>query len=499
METGRIKQLYTTLPEFRQSHFLRDMTPTLAAWFVAWMIPALTGLLISQSIVQFLFFIGVGYVGGRRYRWGAGITYPLDWFHGWRIKLKKGVVFNAEASSKGSLKINRGGKAISLTSTDFLGVIASVYNPETRVDTVYLRVRGWKSINDSVFDRHNADLRVLRVLKNAISQLADDIGITSITCPRPYNPLSLQEDLQENFLSDEVVNAKPGDGVAYKLQRHINEVMNQQALTGREFYGLYALSVKRPASWQEFVRRPEKFTSDDLRNSPLMRVLSTMAEGLASEGFHEVSIFKREELDEFIFKTWNVKFLQDFFAGESNALRNPGENPWPRDKIIVDGANKVIVIDGNYHRVLVTTRYGIRRVIAGGFQDLMTGNKPWVTMSVPYVTRPKGLESWVLKQQRDLISAIQRERYKGGMIEDRESRDQRQATVDRVDAIYVSGTKPTRSNRFFVVSGPTMQQLEDAQHHLETKLRRKQIRVVPVRGRARMMRAFLAASLGLSL
>ena len=129
----------------------------------------------------------------------------------------------------------------------------------------------------------------------------------------------------------------------------------------------------------------------------------------------------------------------------------------------------------------------------------MTGNKRWVSMTVPYVTVSKGLESWLLKQSRDLTVAYQNERYKGGMIEDAESRDRRRATVDKVDAIYLSGSKPIRSNRYFIVSGSSMQQLEEAQRHLVAKLRRRQIRVEPVRGRARMLRAFLAASLGLSL
>lgn len=502
METSRVKALYTTLSEHRQSHFLRDMTPTLAVWFGAWLIPALSGLLVVRSIWQFLLFLGIGYLGARRYRWGPGIYYPRDWWRGWQIKRQKGIVFSSEdaddAPGKKRLRLRHGQQAITLEPTDFLGVLASLYDPESRIDTVYVRVRGWSHVNNDVFGRHAADLRVVSVLKNVIAQLAGDIGICHLTCPRPFDPKEIYEDLRDNLLRPEVVNATEGDGVDFELQRHTNALLMNSTRRGREYFGLYALSVRRPAGWQAFARDPEKFSRDDLLNSPLKYVLDTLVDGLRSEGFYGVSIFDREELYDFIFRTWNVKYMEAVLAGK-DARRKPGANPWPERQIVIDGPRQLVIIDGNYHRVLVTTRYGIQRVIAGGFYELMTGNKPWVTMAAPVVTVSKGMEFWLLKQKRDLTVAYQKERYKGGMIQDRESRDRRQATVDRVDAIYTSGSKPTRSNRYFVVSGSSLKQLEEAQRHLEAKLRRRQIRVVPVRGRARILRAFLAAMLGRSL
>lgn len=520
--SSRLSQLYTTLADSRQSRFLRDMTPTLAIWFGAWCIPAFTGLFFAQSLVQCAVFLLIGYIGARWYKWGPGIYYPRDWWRGWWIKRNNGRLYigdpadepdNGESpqdvasqtiprdkTANRRFRMKQGQQAITLDPTNFLGIVGSLHDPESDVDTVYVRTHGWKHVNDGVVQRHDADLRLLNVLKNVIAQLPGDIGFCSLTCPRPFDPEPLSQDLKQNFLREEVVHATSDDDpTEYRLQTHINALLLKAGMSGREYFGLYALSVRRPQSWQAFAKNPSEFTKKHLLESPLMYVLDTLVDGLKAEGFQDVHIFNREELYDFIFRTWNVSYIEQVLVGRKSAKRKPGDNPWPRHSIVVDGPNRVIKIDDSYHRVLVTTHYGIRRVLAGGFHELMTGNKRWVSMSVPYVTVSKGLESWLLKQSRDLTVAYQNERYKGGMIEDAESRDRRRATVDKVDAIYLSGSKPIRSNRYFIVSGSSMQQLEEAQRHLVAKLRRRQIRVEPVRGRARMLRAFLAASLGLSL
>ncbi len=466
----KLAAVYTALSEHRASRFFRDMTWPYAVWFFGWMIPALVAMLV-QSITYVMICVFIGWIGAHRFRFGPGLTYIPSWFHGFMIMLRGNRVFTGAR------------QAIRLMPTDFLGVIGTIYDPENNDDTAYIRVRGWQHVNADVFQRHSANLRLMTILRNVIAQLPGDIRISQMTRNRPFDPTQLAKDISDNILREDIVSAT--SGVNLKIRQYHERILQRSAAKRADYSGLYAVTVQRPADWRKIARHPEKFTTLQLIESPLMRVLDTLMDGLQHEGFDGVEHLQYDDVRRLIFRSWNL--------GSDDYV--PGDNPWPKDGIKVDNHRHLLVMDGYYHRVLVTTQYGRPRVIASGFIDLMCGNAPWVGMTVCTSTSAKKMEAFILRQQRDTSQAFRNQYYKGGMIEDQESRDRRQAVIDKVDKLYLSGSKPTRTNRYFLVSGRSAEEVDEAERQLRIKLRRREITVVPVRGRARHLKSFVAAAL----
>lgn len=465
----RLETVYTTLSEYRASRFFRDMTPPYAIWFFGWLIPAFVAL-TANSLVMMVLFIFFGWIGANRFRFGPGLTYPVSWIKGMNIWLKKNRVYTGKK------------QAINLEPTDFMGVIGTLYAPATNDDTVYLRIDGWRNINDDVFARKAANDRVLAVYRNVISQLSGDIRLSQLVRSRPADLREYGEDISENILRNQVATATTGNDAV--IRNLLEKKFQQEAKKREKFDGVYALTVGRPSSWRKIARDPASFTVSNLQRSPLMYVLETMRDGLTQQGFVGVNQFTFDDVCSFVYRSWNL--------GPKNYT--PGTNPWP-DSIVVDNRNCLLITDGYCHRVLVVTRYARPRVLSNGFVDLQCHNARWVGMTTCASTKAKGAEKFLLKQGRDTVEAFSRQYYKGGKIEDRESRDRRQAIADRVDNLYLSGSKPIRQNRYFLISGNSVEEVDEAERQLMIKLRRREIKAVRVHGRARLLQMFLTVAM----
>lgn len=476
---------YTNLPEYRESRPIRDLSWSQGIWFACWALPGLAFLLSRAAIPGFM-FVGIGILGAWPFMWGSGLTYPRDWRQGWKIKRNEGHIYNKSAGGKLTNPV------IDLELSQFWDILGTIYNPKTDADTIVVRTKGWIHANDGLIDRQNYEARVTAVLKTVISQTDTDLEFSMLNGQRPFDPSSWAADTEQNFLHADVLGQI--DEVSARLFNNVNLAFNGAAMNGADPIGCFTITVKRPKEWRNIARKPEKFTQKQLINSPLMRVLSAMTTGLTTAGFRKVEILDIEELKKFVFKSHNVRYVRALLEGNPQSFTNE-TSPWPQEGINVQ--KNILITDDSFHRVLMVTGFGIRKILPGGLHRLYTGHLPWVVVSFCSYTVSKSIEQWILAKKRDLTVAWNKERYKGGMIVDRQERDKRAAAVDKVDRIYLSASKPIRFNVYLVISGTSIEEVDASEEALKAKLRELRIRTIPVKGRARILRAFLAATLGL--
>ncbi|MCA9325818.1 hypothetical protein KDA23_07235 [Candidatus Saccharibacteria bacterium] len=487
--------VYTHLPARREARPIRDASPGQILWLLCTGLPAVAMLVIHWYVygLGLLVISGVGYWP---WFWGPGYYYPLDWFDGFRIKLHKNTVYSGVESSGRRRRRNR--IVIDLRIDDFFSVLGTVYNAKRHTDTIWFKVKGWRHANDDVEDMFAALQRLNDVIKQVIAVVGGDISYQFLNNQRPWDSIPMHEDLDEKFLHEDVVAADPDkeDTVDARGQALIDKVFDVVSVRGADPLACFMLTVKRPHSWRKFDNAAGrgKFTSEHLNRSPMMRVMKAMEYGLNRAGFTGVDIMDYPTLRRSTRRSWDINYAAAKAAGID--VDDKASSVWATEGIKIHPKSKILEMDGSYHRVYMVKGFRKRKVLPGGLYPLFVNNPEWVTISTPSYTVSRSLEEFFLKKIRNVRNALERERYEGGMIEDLEDIEARLEASAQVDRLYLSGSSPVRFGPIIVCSATSIEELLLTEEEMLAKCRLMKISVTGVRGRVRILRAFLSATLG---
>lgn len=517
-----LRPYYLDTPGRRFGRLLRDAGLLEIGWMVSMVLIAAVSGILQQLIPAVVAALCVPLaLPGED---GPFFYAPAVWWKGWRIKRHGDVV--CELDEDGNV-VGGGMPALldGLFIDNFLGQFASVYDEGRNTDTVYLSTGGWKHANDTIPQRADAQRRIAAAFRVAIAQTEDNIAYGTVNGRRQYDPTEWaaklpEGHLQSGFEDDSTMDA--GDRAAKEnlLKVFDDIVLDQHA----KHVSLFPVTVPRPESWAKLIENPENFTVQQLRRSALYRVLVSLQQGLATAGYRGIKLFTKESLFHYLYTSWNVSYLtpqtvlQGLLSGyyrvpgvgpDSPPLVRDGKlvhisQPFPRITKVLRGGRSgrrydtLQMEDNNYHFVVVVKGFRRKRWLPGAAYPLTVGpHEPWLLHAQTCNTASKPVEQFLLRRRRNfLISWFRRSRGLDSMFEELEVRERVEAESATIDKIYISGSKPIRSDHRFVGSATSLEELDLVYENLLATLRKEDVSFYRVTGRARLFPAFLVAILG---
>lgn len=487
---------YTNMPSRHEGRFFRDMTAREALWLTCFVVPAMGLLAVQWLLPVAVIMIAVGIAGAKTFKDGKGIDYPRDWLEGAGIKARDNEVYDFDVPPE-----RRRSEVIPFRVDNFPEVLSTIYHRPSDTDTAVVKFTGWEHVNDEPFDRHMAEQRLIEVLKTVIAQIDTELTFSVQQSHRPHDAKVWATRLNEHFL----VDLDEEDPVDRRLHNTYTALF-RRVEDGSPLYSSHiTLSVTRPKQWRNISKHPENFDVErELEHSPLMRAVTALVNGLYSVGYHGVEVVMGDEMQQFVFRGWNVLYLEQSKQGikgvrlEDRPKSSSGiPFAWPL-KIKIHPEHDLLETEGSYHRILLVDQHNIDKVLPGGLDELfMThGLNRWVLVTTSATTVSTTLEYWMLAKRRDLKVAFNKQRFSGGMVEDERDRDARLADREKVDSLYRSRSRPIRWQTAIVISGTTPEMVDRVEASVQSVLRLLRIDTRVIKGRARMLRAFLKAMFG---
>lgn len=509
-----ISPYYFELPGARRGRPFRDAGGFQLGWFLA------SGMLAAMSFVIHQPLIGSAFIAicllGMPGEEGPYYLYPRIWWKNWQVKRDDDIVHGKVPGRK------KERYAVPILIDNFLGDFGTIYHEPTNTDTVFWAVEGWRHAFADLPERHAAYMAIAAAFKTAIAQTDQNIAYQFINGRRPFDPSLWAMDVEQHYMADDFFGAElhPADQAAMaNLELALgNMVVRQKA----KYLGMIAVTVYRPESWEKIIDHPEEFTVRQLRQSSLYRVLTALEEGLRQAGFVGLELLDADALHRYVYDIFRVDdiTLEERVAGKvGRYYRLPDvdeaelprmgadgkpehiREPFERIRVVRSGGRRydtLQVDDNSYHCVIVTKRFQRKRALPGGAYPI-TGKRhqPWVIHSETCNTASQRVDKWLLRKRRNIMLAWLNNRGGLGTIyEEQEERDRADAERSALDTLYVSGSKPIRSNHAFVVSATSLEELEESYDSLLSTLRQEEIRYRRVTGRSTLLPWFMEATLG---
>lgn len=522
-----LRPYYVDTPGARRGKMFRDAGTFEIIWMLtAFLVACISGavhLLIPALVGVALFALAIPSEDGPLF------VLPLIRARGLWIGLHDNVV--VEIDEHGNI-IGGGMPSVldSLFIDNFLDEFATVYNQRDNTDTVYFSVQGWRHANAGIPQRAAAQAQIAAAFKAAIAQTGENIAYGMINGNRQFDPTQWANDLQVRYLHSDIQKPEAMDEGDRRAKDDLDDVFKRMVTKKRaKWLSLIAVTVPRPESWADLIENPEAFNRDQLRRSSLYHVLVALQRGLQSAGFVGVKALRKESLFRYLYGAWNVHYLtaETLAKGEvSGYYRVPDvdpeqlpvteedgslahvEQPFPRlIRVVRSGRtglhgrsyDTLVMEEGSYHFVVVVKNFRRSRGLPGSMQPLTVGETPqaWQLHTQNCNTASRRLDQFLLRRRRNVFVAwFSNHRGIGTQYEEQEDLDRVASEKAAIDRIYVSGSKPVRSDHRFLGSAASLEELNEVYDNLEATLRQEDVTYYRVTGRARLAPAFLLAILG---
>lgn len=492
--------MYTVLPGSVRSRPIRDSDWRAWLWLILWSVPgmflaATSGGDLWRLLPGFGMMIA-GIVGFWRGRFDSLYRYPRVWAADLRSRFRNDRTYSDE---EGEYSI-----------ANFFDALGTIYRPGYKTDTMWLTVDGYHHANDGPIGAVSALEAFVEVWKRVVAVMGVDLFVTYHVGSRPWDPIPSSTDVSENFLHRKVVEAAhnmpdelpegdmPKLSAAERGANNMNQVYRVCMEQGAQPLYAFAITVKRPPTWKQFTKRPEDFSVEHLQRSLLMRVMKTMQTGMERAGFTGVQLMSYRE------QRQNIRTIYDphYVTNKLDGLDVDRQNVWP-DAIYYDRAQRLLCIKNqedpnqvSYHNIFVARGFRSKKALWGKFYEMFANLPRWVNVSVPVRTVSQNIEEFLLKRKQGLVNAIQRDHYSEGMMQTLEDLDAAQEANDRIDRIYLSGSRPARFGLRIHIYGDSLNQYRQAEEEMQARARHNGVNLRAIRSRTRKTRAVLAAITG---
>lgn len=501
------KQYTNRLPKNRKNRPIRDSTSPQWVCLICAAILTVPFFFFGKTITGLLVFV-LGIFGAWGFPRGPGFMYPVFWFRKIKNRIQKGQAYKGEQSRS----------VFPFRVFDFVGRFGTLYNKQRKTDRVYFMLGGYNAAFADVPDRYDADTAVNEAVKAAISQTMYDIGYGWIAGERPYDPTSWAMKVDKYMIHGDYHAENDGDIMTQLRQQDRQAFMDymRKVLDGEDgieltpeqsttvlydeleerwenvsedsstYFRIVYLNIRRPSEWRKITKHPDRFNAEGLSNSTLVKVFTALEDRLRRSGFKTVQLMSYDDVREFIFRMGNVHtVMQAEVAGrpfhlKDNLLPNGQSTPWAIDDVRID-ENQLLVIDGNYHAILRTKRFGRDFVLPGGLTYLLTGNPTWTMTLFSADTKSSRFDTTLLRVGEKFRKGFQRT-FSPGTTTEQQQRDLEFEAAEEVNEIYRSRSKPIRFNHSRMVSATTPEGALAALAQLESILRRDGIAYQRVKG-----------------
>ncbi|MFZ2494498.1 MAG: hypothetical protein WAW60_01835 [Candidatus Saccharimonadales bacterium] len=482
-------ELYKRLPERVKTHYLRDMTFEQGFYLARWLLLMVVCTAFGFAWLGLPLFL-IGIYRAKPTPWGTRYFLAKEKRSDTHIRRNNYVV--SDPTKPPEHKANR---QIPLRVYDFGQYPGTVYNSVRGTDTVLFRVRGRAGAFGSLHDRARFESDVDEVVKSVIAETGGNIEYAHLNGSRPVDIAPRKHKLMygdKPFLHSTV--REPQVDVDRWLLEQVAESIETEITQDVEPTYYLSVTVPRPFSWAKYNMAVNGARPELIPGSLLDRIAKSMMAGLQSVGYQGVSVLSGPEIHRYVFRTWNMTYAFEQLT-HSELAYDPSGLEWPTEGMWA--YENYIQTNDSYHAVLIVTRFQSNAVLPGGLRALLDAPINWLCTAMCSSVVSPTVENFVLEKSARIQIARAHSKFGPTGALTQKDRDIVSAPVEEHDELYFSRSRPVRFSIPIVISATSKEQLDRNIESVMTILRQLKMVAVRVEGPTRLLRIFVAATLGL--